>query len=136
MTSPGGNRFAALALVTFVLACGGDAPTAPNAKQETVIVSLAGLGRDDAGVVLQLSGAADQIESAAVGLEVAWVTDAANVATVAIVGPLTEGARVLVIRRPAGLAPLGAEVREIARADGALSTTPSARAILRSADGT
>lgn len=136
MTGPGGNRFAALALVTVVLACGGDAPTAPNAEQETILVSLVGLGNDDAGVVLQLSGAVDHIESASAGLEVAWVTDAANVATVAIVGPLTEGAQVLVIRRRAALAPLRAEVREIARADGALSTTQSARAIIRSADGT
>jgi hypothetical protein len=129
MTGPGGHRLAAVALLTLVLAC-GDAPTAPNAEQETLLLSLVGLGGDDAGIVLEISGAADHIESASAGFEVAWVTDGTNVATVAIVGPLSDGAQVLRVRRRAGLAPLRAEVREIARSDGTLSSTASARAIL------
>jgi hypothetical protein len=70
------------------------------------------------------------VESASAGFEVAWVTDGSNASTVAIVGPLSEGAQVLRVRRRAGLAPLRAEVREIARSDGTLSSTASARAIL------
>ncbi|HJR66395.1 MAG TPA: hypothetical protein VJ802_08175 [Gemmatimonadaceae bacterium] len=134
MTRPRGHRYAALALVLTALGC-GDAATAPTARGETVLVSLAGLGSTDAGVVLELTGAADHIASADAALEVAWVSDATHVATVVIVGPLSDGGNVLVVRRPAGLAPLRVQVREVARADGAVSSTSPARAIVRAADG-
>lgn len=127
-----GNRYSALALVTFGLACGGDAPTAPNAAQETVVVSLIGLGSTDAGVVLQLIGAVSEIESAESMLDVAWVADGASSATVVLVGPLAENQDLLVVRRPGGLEPLRAEVRELANAEGAVGSSASARAIIRS----
>lgn len=125
------QRYAFLALVVLGLAC-GDAATAPNAPPELVVVSLVGLGSTDAGVVLQLTGAADQVESAAGALDVAWVTDASHVTTVVIVGPLSEGAPLVTVRRRAGLAPLRADVREVASADGAVAAPTSARAIVRS----
>lgn len=132
MTRFRGHRYAALALVSMALGC-GDAATAPNATEETVLVSLAGLGSTDAGVVLELTGAADHITTADAALEVAWVRDDTHVATVVIVGPLSEGGNVLIVRRPAGLAPLRAEVREVAGVDGAVSSTSPARAIVRAA---
>jgi hypothetical protein len=130
MTRPRGLRYTTLALVMLGLAC-GDEPTAPDARQETVLVSLVGIAPDDAGVVLQLTGDADQIESASGSLEVAWVRDATNTATVAIVGPLSASGDVLLVKRQAGLEPLRAEVREVAGADGAVSSPASARAIVR-----
>jgi len=126
-----GNRHAALALVTFGLACGGDAPTAPNAAPETVVVSLVGLGSTDAGVVLQLIGAVSEIESAESMLDVAWVADGPSSATVVLVGPLAENQDVLVVRRLGGLEPLRAEVRELANADGIVMSSASAQAIVR-----
>jgi len=126
-----GNRHAALALVTFGLACGGDAPTAPNAAPETVVVSLVGLGSTDAGVVLQLIGAVSEIESAESMLDVAWVADGPSSATVVLVGPLAENQDVLVVRRLGGLEPLRAEVRELANADGLVMSSASAQAIVR-----
>ena len=134
MTRPRGLRYIPLAAATLVLAC-GDAATAPNADGETLLVSLAGISSDDAGVVLELTGAAEDIESAGVALDVAWVRSAPNVVTVAIVGPLTARAHVLVVKRRAGLEPLRLEVREVAAADGSVSTPPAARAIARLADG-
>lgn len=126
-----GNRHAALALVTFGLACGGDAPTAPNAAPETVVVSLVGLGSTDAGVVLQLIGAVSEIESAESMLDVAWVADGPSSATVVLVGPLAENQDVLVVRRLGGLEPLRAEVRELANADGLVMSSASAQAMVR-----
>ena len=130
MTRPRGHRYAALALVTFALAC-GDAATAPNAATETLRVGLAGLAGSDAGVELRLVGAVSQIEAAGPGLEVAWVADGSSSATVVVVGALSESADVLTIRRPGGLSALRVEVREVAGADGTVSSTSSARAIVR-----
>ncbi len=131
MTRPRGHRYVALALVTFGLACGGDAPTAPNETAETVRVALIGLGGSDAGAVLELIGAISQVESAGTGLDVAWVADGTSSATVVVVGPLSESVDVLIVRRPAGLEPLRAEVRELANAHGAVESSSSARAIVR-----
>lgn len=131
MTRPRGLPFATLALVTLGLACGGDAPTAPNATSETVFVSLAGIAPGDAGIVLEITGVADDIEPAAASLDVEWVRNVANVATVAIVGPLAEGGDVLAVKRRAGLEPLRVEVREVAAADGSLLSPSLARAIVR-----
>jgi hypothetical protein len=126
-----GNRYAALALVTFSLACGGDAPTAPNAAQETVLVSLVGLGSTDAGIVLQLIGAVSQIEAAGASLDVAWAADGPSSTTVVVVGPLSESVDVLVVRRAGGLEPLRAVVRELADAEGTVAFGASAQAIVR-----
>ena len=131
MTRPRGLPFATLALVTLGLACGGDAPTAPNAASETVFVSLAGIAPGDAGIVLEITGAADDIEPAAASLDVEWVGSVANFATVAIVGPLAEGRDVLAVKRRAGLEPLRVEVREVAAADGSLLSPSPVRAIVR-----
>ena len=134
MTRPRGPRYATLALVTLGLACGGDAPTAPNATSETIFVSLAGISPGDAGIVLELTGAAEDIQSASVSLDVAWFRSAANVVTIAIVGPLADGGNVLAVKRRAGLEPLRVEVREVAAADGTLSSPSRARAIVRVAN--
>lgn len=128
-----GNRYAALALVTFGLACGGDAPTAPNAAQETVVVSLVGLESTDAGVVLQLIGAVSQIEAAGASLDVAWAADGPSSATVVIIGPLSQSGDVLIVRRLGGLAPLRADVSELASVDGTVTSSSSARAMVRAA---
>lgn len=128
-----GNRYAALALVIFGLACGGDAPTAPNAAPETLVVSLVGLESTDAGVVLQIVGAVSQMEAAGASLEVAWAADGPSSATVVIVGPLSQSGDVLVVRRLGGLAPLRADVKELASVDGIVTSTSSARAIVRAA---
>ena len=135
MTRARGLRYARVALVTLGLAC-GDAPTAPNATSETVLVSLAGISSGDAGIVLELIGAADDIQSASGSLEIAWVRSATatNVATVAIVGPLAESGNVLTVKRRAGLEPLRVEVREVAAADGTLSAPSPAHAIIRVAN--
>ena len=130
MTRPRGHRYAALALAMFGLAC-GDATTAPNVATETLRVSLVGLGGNDAGAVVQLIGPVNQIESAGAALDVAWVADGPSSATVVLVGPLSESGDVLVVRRAGGLAPLRAEVREVAAADGTVSSTSSVRAIVR-----
>ena len=130
MTRPRGHRYAALALVMLGLAC-GDSPTAPNGATETLHLSLVGLDGSDAGAVLHLTGAVSQIESARAALDVAWVADGPSSATVVIVGPLSESGEVLVVRRPAGGAPLRAEVRELASADGAVASSASAQAVLR-----
>ena len=136
MSRPRGLHLATLTLVTLGLACGGDTPTAPNATSETVLVALTGIAPGDAGIVLELTGAADDIQSASASLDVAWVRSATNVATVAIVGPLAEGATVLTVRRPTGLEPLHVDVREVASADGAVSSSSSVRAAVRAAPGT
>ena len=130
MTRPRGHRYAALALAMLGLAC-GDATTAPNVATETLRVSLVGLGGNDAGAVVQLIGPVNQIESAGAALDVAWVADGPSSVTVVLVGPLSESGDVLVVRRPGGLAPLRAEVREVAAADGTVSSTSSVRAIVR-----
>jgi hypothetical protein len=134
MTRPRGLRFATLTLVTLGLACGGDTPTAPNATSETVLVALTGIAPGDAGIVLELTGAAEDIQSASASLDVAWVWSATNVVTVAIVGPLADGANVLTVRRRTGLEPMRVEVREVAAADGSLSSPSPARALVRAAN--
>lgn len=133
MTRPRGHRYVALALVSFGVACGGDAPTAPNAVPETFVVSLVGLENTDAGAVLQLTGGVSQIEAAGASLEVAWVADGPTSATVVIVGPLWQSGDVLVVRRLTDLAPLRANVSELASVDGTVTSTSSARAIVRAA---
>jgi hypothetical protein len=114
----------------FGVAC-GEATTAPNRATEAVWVSLVGLGGNDAGAVLQLSGEVSQIESAGAAVDIAWIADGPSSATVVLVGPLSESGDVLVVRRPVGLAPLRAEVRELASADGSVTSSASARAIVR-----
>ena len=130
MTRPRGHRYAALALVLFGLAC-GDASTAPNGGTETLRVTLVGLDGSDAGAVLQLIGPVSQIESAGAALDVAWVADSPSSATVVLVGPLSENQDVLVVRRPGGLEPLRAEVRELANAEGTVGSSASAQAVVR-----
>lgn len=134
MTRPRGLPFATLALVTLGLACGGDAPTAPNATSETVVVSLAGIAPGDAGIVLELTGTTEDIQSASALVDVAWVRSGTNVATVAIVGPLADAGGVLTVTRRAGLEPLRVDVREVAAADGSLSSPSPVRAIVRIAN--
>ena len=130
MTRLRGHRYVSLALVMFGLAC-GDATTAPNGSTETVRVSLVGLGGNDAGAVLQLVGAVSQVESAESMVDIAWAADGPSSATVVLVGPLSENQDVLIIRRPGGLDPLRAEVREVANAEGNVASSTSAQALVR-----
>lgn len=131
MTRPRGHRYAAFALAMLGLAC-GDATTAPDVATETLRVSLVGLGGNDAGAVVQLTGPVNQIESAGAALDVAWVADGPSSVTVVLVGSLSESGDVLVVRRAGGLAPLRAEVRELANAEGSVASSTSARALVRS----
>jgi hypothetical protein len=132
MTRARGPRYTTLALVILGLAC-GDAPTAPAAGPETVLVSLAGVAADDAGIVLELTGGLDDIESTRASLELEWARDAAGATTVVIVGPLSGGGELLRIRRRAGLEPLRVQVREVAAEDGTVSSPSSVHATLRMA---
>ena len=131
MTRPRGHRYAALALAMLGLAC-SDATTAPDVATETLRISLVGLAGNDAGAVVQLIGSVNQIESAGTALDVAWVADGPSSVTVVLVGPLSESGDVLVVRRAGGLAPLRAEVRELANAEGNVASSTSARALVRS----
>jgi hypothetical protein len=130
MTRPRGLAYVALVGATLALAC-GDASTAPNAAREQILVSIDGVAPEDAGIVLSITGAADDIQPASPSLEMAWVAEAGDVSTIVIVGPLAEAPGLLVIRRRGGLEPLRVDVREIAGADGTLSMPSSARAIIR-----
>ena len=131
MTRARGPRYTTLALVILGLAC-GDAPTASTAAPEVMLVSLTGVAVDGAGIVLELTGDVNAVEPARASLEVAWVRGATNTATVAVVGALT-GGDLLVVHRRGGLGPLRVQVREVAAADGAVSSPPSAQAIVRAA---
>jgi hypothetical protein len=133
MTRPRGLAYVALAGATLALAC-GDASTAPNAAPETVVVSIDGIAPGDAGIVLAITGAADDIRPVSPSLEMAWVSEASDISTIVLVGPLADAPSLLVIRRRGGLAPLHIEVREIAGADGTLSSPSSARATIRAAN--
>ena len=133
MTRTRRPRYAALALALLGFAC-GNPPSAPNGVEESVMVSLAGLTSDASGVVLELAGGVEIVESARGSLEVAWAGDPARSVTVAIVGPLAPGDDVLVVRRRAGLPPLRVQVREIAGVDGAVASPSSVRATIRGAD--
>ena len=130
MTRPRGLAYVALAGATLALAC-GDASTEPNVAPETVLVSIDGIPPGDAGIVLAITGAADDIQPGSPSLEMAWVSETSDISTIVLVGPLADAPSLLVIRRRGGLEPLRVEVREIAGADGTLSLPSSARAIIR-----
>ena len=130
MSRTRGPRYTTLALVMLGLAC-GDAPSAPSAGSETILVSVAGIAPDDAGIVLSLTGEVQDVQSAKATLEIAWARDASGATTVAVVGPVGDGDDLLVVRRPGGLEPLRIDVGEVAASDGTVSTPPAAHALLR-----
>ena len=122
-----------LSLAVFGLAC-TDAPTGiGGSKEERLVVSVVGIAGGDAGIVLRLSGALRSIEPARHSLDLAWSTDAAGATTVAIVGALDESGDLLVVRRPVAPQSLGAEVIEVATAEGELSAGESVRLTIRAA---
>ncbi len=132
MTRARGPRYSALALVLLGMAC-GDVATAPNVAESAFVVSLTGVSAEHAGVVLHLTGAVTGIAPADPSLEVAWAQEGPNAATVVIVGSLATTRDLLVVRRRGGLEPLRAIVRELARADGSVSSSSPAYAIVREA---
>lgn len=132
MTRLRGPRYSALALVVLGMAC-GDAATAPNADESMFVVSLTGVSADHAGVVVHLTGAVTDIGPGDPSLEVAWAQDGPNAATVVIVGSLATTRELLVVRRRGGLEPLRAVVRELARADGSVSSSSAAYVTVREA---
>ena len=126
------TRSVLLSLAIFGLAC-TDAPTGiGGSKEERLVVSVVGMTGGDAGIVLRLSGALGSIEPARQSLDLAWSTDAAGATTVAIVGALESG-DLLVVRRPVAPQSLGAEVIEVATADGEVSPGESVRLTIREA---
>ena len=132
MTRARGPRYSALALVFLGMAC-GDVATAPNVAESAFVVSLTGVSAEHAGVVLHLTDAVTDIAPADPSLEVAWAHDGANAATVVVVGSLAATRALLVVRRRGGLEPLRAVVRELAGADGSVSSSSPAYAIVRAA---
>lgn len=132
MTRLRGPRYSALALVVLGMAC-GDAATAPDIDESIFLVSLTGVSAEHAGVVVHLTGAVTDIAPGDPSLEVAWAQDGPNAVTVVIVGSLATTRELLVVRRRGGLEPLRAVVRELARADGSVSSSSPVYAIVRGA---
>jgi hypothetical protein len=121
---------AAVALAVLTSAC-GDASTAPSGNgEEMVVISLADVGADAAGVVLRLSGGVEAIEAAHPSLELAWTADAAHSATVALLGPIADINELLIVTRPAGAAALTVQVIDVTDGDGALSVPAAARVVV------
>jgi hypothetical protein len=125
-------RVVALGLALLGLAC-GDAPTGgtEGAADETLVVSLHGVPRDHAGVVLRLSSAAQSIEPANASLEIGWAVDPTGETTVVVIGAVSEVSDLLFVTRRTTRATLRAEVIELADAEGALSLPSSVRATVR-----
>jgi hypothetical protein len=126
----GRHRVGALAVAVLTLAC-GDASTAPPQQDDSVVVSVGGLGADAAGVVLRVTGSLDRIDAAHASLEVAWARGDATTATVAIVGPVGQLGDLLVVRRTNAVVALGAEVVEVADGAGSVSLPATAHAIVK-----
>jgi hypothetical protein len=132
-TIVGVRRLVIVGLALLGLAC-GDASTAPGGD-EIFVVSLTGVAADDAGIVLRLTGGVELASPAHPSLDVAWVNDDAGATTVAILGPLSQTADVLVVRAQVNKGPLRVELREVASANGAVSFPSSVRALVRSGRG-
>ena len=124
------RRSVLFALAMCLIACGGDSTAPDDDGHEAVVVSLVGTGADDAGIVLRLTGGLDHIEPARPSLDVAWARDEKN-ATVVIVGRLSEGNDVVLVRRVGGLLPLRAELVEVAATDGGVSSPSTVLATVR-----
>lgn len=114
------TRSVLLSLAVFGLAC-TDAPTGvrDSGAEERVVVSVAGVAGDDAGIVLQLTGVVHSVDPARQSLDLAW-SMGAGASTVAVVGALAESGELLVVRRRVTAEPLSAEVMQVARGDGEL----------------
>jgi hypothetical protein len=125
-------RVAALCLALLGLAC-GDAPTATNdrATGETLVVSVHGIAREDAGMVLRLSSVVQTIEPARASLEIGWATDETGGTTVVVIGTLSDSSDLLLVRRSGSAEPLRAHVIEVAGAEGELSLPSSVRPAAR-----
>jgi hypothetical protein len=107
-----------------------DASTAPaNSGEETVVISVAGVSADAAGIVLRLSGGVEQVEATRASLEVAWALDATT-ATVAVLGPIAELNEILIVRRRAGPAALSVQVIDVTDSKGILSLPATARVVV------
>ena len=132
-TIVGVRRLVVVGLALLGLAC-GDASTAPGGD-EIFVVSLTGVAADDAGIVLRLTGGVELASPAYPSLDVAWAHDDAGATTVAILGPLSQTADVLVVRAHANKGPLRVQLVEVASANGAVSLPLSARALVRSRRG-
>ena len=126
-----GTRCTVVALAMLLLACGGDSTAPDGAGQEAVVVSLVGIGADDAGIVLRLTGSVEDVEAARGSLDVAWARAEKDETTVVIVGRLSEGSDVLLVRRVAGIVPLRVQLVEIAATDGEVSSRSSVLATVR-----
>jgi hypothetical protein len=121
---------AALALTMLTSAC-GDAATAPSeTSEETVVISLADIGGDAAGVVLRISGGIEAIDAADPSLELAWTAEDAGAATAAVLGPIADVKQLLVVTKAAGAAALTVQVIDVADGDGILSLSPTARVVV------
>lgn len=112
---------ATLAMAMLFSACRDASTAPPNSGEETVIISVVGISADAAGVVLRLSGGVERVEAARVSLEVAWASDDATTATVAILGPIANLNELLIVRRRAGAPPLAVQVLDVTDGDGILS---------------
>jgi hypothetical protein len=117
-----------LAAATLLFACGDTSTAPPSAGAEMVVVSVAGISSNAAGIVLRLGGDLEQVDAAEAALEVAWTADDAAT-TVAILGPVADVKSLLIVRRRAGLPPLRVEVIDVSDEHGTLSLPPTARAV-------
>lgn len=121
---------AALALSMLISAC-GDGSTAPsNSDHETVVISVAGINADAAGIVLRLSADVEDIEAAHPSLDVAWAADDSATETVAVLGAVAEFDDLLIVRRRTGGPALSVQVIDVTDGDGTLSLPATARAVV------
>ena len=125
------RRIAGAVALTMLLSACGDASTGPSgAGDEMVVISIAGIDADAAGIVLRLSGSVEAIQAAHASLDVAWAMDDATTATVAVLGPIADFKELLAVRKRAGASTLSVQVIDVTDGDGTLSLPTTARAVV------
>lgn len=132
MTSRSMRRIASAFALMLLSAC-RDASTGPStAGGETIVVSIAGIDADAAGIVLRLSGSVEAVEAADASLQLAWAMDDVTTATVAVLGPVADVRQLLTVRMRAGAAALSVQPIDVTDGDGTLSLPTTARVVVTS----
>jgi hypothetical protein len=124
------RRYLAVALMLVAPAC-SDAPSAPYGEQETIVVSIVGATRDDAGVVLRLPHPVLSVESTRRSLEIAWANDDDGGTRIVLIGDLAAWGHHAVVRRITVPEQFQPEVIEVASGDGHLLDASPVRAVAR-----
>lgn len=118
-----------LAAVAAGLAC-GDATGPADQPAADVLIAATGLSSDAAGLVLRLDGSVTDVAAVGADIDLVWIRETSGT-TVALVGPLANGAPLVRVR---GMAPGMVAIVEIARVDGSVMQAPAgARAVATAA---